>query len=131
MTIFFQIIAGVLIALVLGTAVGKQGKDIALLLSMSVCCMVLAVAVGFMEPVVDFLERLRNMTDMDEGVSSAVIKSVGIALVAEIAAVLCADSGNGSMGKTVQLLGSAVILWLSLPVMEELLDLIQRVLEGL
>ena len=93
--------------------------------------MVLAVAVGFMEPVVDFLERLRNMTNMDEGASSAVIKSVGIALVAEIAAVLCTDSGNGSMGKTVQLLGSAVILWLSLPVMEELLDLIQRVLEGL
>jgi stage III sporulation protein AD len=130
MTRFFQIVAGVLIALVLGSVVSRQGKDIALLLSMAVCCMVLAAATSFLQPVIGFLERLRTLADLNADASSAVMKSVGIALTAEVAAVLCADGGNASMGKTVQLLGGAVILWLSVPVMEQLLDLIQRVLEG-
>ena len=53
---------------------------------------------------------------------------VGVGLISELVAGLCQDAGNGSLGKQVQLLGTAVILRLSLPLLETLLDLMERLL---
>jgi len=130
MTGFFQIAVGVLIAVILGLAVSKQGKDMTLLLSMAVCCMVLVAAAGYLEPVLSFLESLQDLGKLDSGMTGTVLKTVGIALVAEIASVICTDAGNAAMGKTVQTLAAAVILWLSLPMMQALVELIQQILEG-
>ena len=55
-------------------------------------------------------------------------EAVGIGLICEITAVVCHDSGNDSLGKMLQIIGSAVILWLSLPVFRALIDLIQSIL---
>ena len=59
------------------------------------------------------------------------LKAVGEGLVSEVGALLCTDSGNGSLGKLLQLLGSAVVLWLSLPLFTMLLELIQELLGGI
>ena len=56
------------------------------------------------------------------------LKIVGIGLVSEIAEMICKDSGNASLARGMELLGSAVILSLSLPILETFLDLIQRIL---
>ena len=56
------------------------------------------------------------------------LKAVGIGLISEIAAVVCSDSGNAGLGKMIQLIGSVVILWLSIPVFQALLDLVQTIL---
>jgi stage III sporulation protein AD len=130
MTGFFQIASGVMIAVILGLAVSKQGKDMTLLLSMAVCCMVLVAAAGYLEPVLSFLESLQDLGKLDSGMTGVILKTVGIALVAEIASVICSDAGNAAMGKTVQTLAAAVILWLSLPMMQALVELIQQILEG-
>ena len=59
------------------------------------------------------------------------LKAVGIGLVSEIAGLVCTDAGNGSLGKTLQLLGSAVILYLSLPIFTAMLELIREILREL
>lgn len=42
--------------------------------------------------------------------------------------MVCTDAGNASLGKAVQLLGTAVILWLSLPLFKALVELLQSIL---
>lgn len=59
------------------------------------------------------------------------LKAVGIGLVSEIAGLVCTDAGNGSLGKTLQMLGSAVILYLSLPIFTAMLELIREILREL
>ena len=59
------------------------------------------------------------------------LKAVGIGLVSEIAGLVCNDAGNGSLGKTLQMLGSAVILYLSLPIFTAMLELIREILREL
>ena len=71
------------------------------------------------------------MGGLDSGTLRILLKAVGIGLVSEIAALVCADAGNSSLGKTVQLLGSAVILWLSLPLFTMLIELLQRIMGAL
>ena len=124
-----KVIFGALIALILGLMLRQQGKDMALLLSIAVCCMVVAVMTSYLSPVVDFIHQLQDSAGTDPEFIAILLKSVGIGLVAEIAGLICSDAGNAAMGKTVQILATAVILWLSLPLMRSLLELIQRIME--
>ncbi len=125
---FFQIIAGVLIAVILGLSLSKQGKDITLLLGIAVCCMVLSSAIVYLRPVMEFIHRLQDIGEFDSDAMGIILKAVGIGLVSELSALICTDSGNAAMAKTIQILAGSVVLWLSLPLMNTMIDLIQKIL---
>lgn len=128
MALFWKAVAGVLVAIVLVLALGKQGRDMGLLLTMAVCCMVCVLALTFLEPVLEFLRELETLGDLQGDMLGILLKAVGIGIVTEVAGMICADSGNSSMGKTLQLLGSTVILCISLPILRAMLELIQKIL---
>lgn len=123
-----KVLAGALITVILGLALRQQGKDIALLLSIAVCCMVLAVVILYLEPVVEFIRQLFSFTGTDPEMLDILLKSVGIGLLAEIAGLICADAGNAALAKTIQVLSAAVILWLAVPLMQALLDLVHQLM---
>jgi len=128
MDTFLQVTAGVLLAVVLGLMLGKQSKDMASLLTLAVLCMVIAAVATFLQPVLAFVEKLQQVGKLDSDVLRIVFKAVGVGVIGEIAATICADSGNGALGKGIQMLSVAVILWLSLPLMQSLLDMITSIL---
>lgn len=128
MGMFWKASAGILITVVFVLAVGKQQKDLALLLAMSASIMVCIAAFSFIEPVMDFLSKLETMGDLQSGVLGILLKITGIGLVTEVAQMICKDSGNTSLGWGMQLLGTAVILSLSIPVFEMLLEMVQQIL---
>lgn len=128
MELFWKAAAGALIAAILGVALAKSEKDISVMLTMAVCCMVTAVTLSYLEPVLDFLRQLEALGDLQGDLLGILLKAVGVGLVAEIAGSVCADAGNASLGKTLQILGGAAVLWLSIPVFQALLDLIQEIL---
>lgn len=128
MALFWKAAAAVLIAVVLELTLGKREKDFGLLLSIAVCCMVGIIAFSYLEPVLDLLRELEALGDLQGDLLGILLKALGIGLVAEVAGMVCSDAGNGSLGKTIQMLGGAVILYLSIPVFRSLLELIQRIL---
>lgn len=128
MTGFWQGAAAVLLAVVLLLALGKQGKEAGLLLSIAVCCMLGGLALSYLEPVVALVQRLQDMTELDSEMLQILLKAVGIGLIGEIASLICADAGNAALGKALQFLSAAVILWLSLPLVNALLELLQEML---
>ena len=131
MDLFLRAAAAVLLTVVLSLALGKQGKETASLLSIIVCCMVVGLAMEFWSPVANFLEKLETLGNLSGDLVSTLFKIAGIGILTEVAALVCSDAGTASLGKTLQLLGSAVILWLSIPMFTSLLDLIQNILGGL
>lgn len=131
MTLYAKALAGILVALVLIPVLEKQGKDMALVLTAAVLCMMAGAAFSFLEQVTDFFFQLRQDTGMDEGTLKTLLKLVGIGLTGEIVTVLCADTGCSALGKGLQLLTSALILFLSLPILRSLTELIRQILGGL
>lgn len=131
MELFFKTAAGAIVTAVLTLTLSKQGKDFSLLLAMAGCAMAGIVLLHFLEPVLDFVGTLQLLGDLNADMLLILLKAVGIGLISEIAAMICTDSGNASLGKTVQLLGAAVILWLSLPVFQMLVDLMEQILGGI
>lgn len=128
MDILIKATAGVLIAVVLTLTLAKQGKDISLLLTIAVCCMVASAAITYLQPVVDFLKRLQSIGQLDSETLAILMKAVGIGLLAEITGLICADAGNASLGKVLQMLATAAILWMSIPLLNELIELIDNIL---
>ncbi len=131
MATFLQATAAVLVASVLGLTLAKQNKEITMLLVIAVSSMVILMAISFLKPVMDLLKQLEFLGDLDGTMAQILLKVTGIGLVGEMAAMICTDSDNASLGKALHFLGNAVILWLSLPVFQSLLDLIQQILGDL
>ncbi len=128
MSQFFQAVAAVLLAVILILILQKHGKDTALLLALLVCCMLGALAVSFLQPVMDFFRKLQAVGVLEDTMLRTLLKVVGIAMTGEIAGLICSDSGNGALAKMLQFLSSAVILWLSLPLFTKLLELVEGIL---
>ena len=129
MELFLKCAGGAMVGVVLILALGR--KDLGLLLGMAVCAMIAIAAVRYLEPVMDLLDRLQTLGGIDGDLVAIVLKAVGISMVTEIAGLVCTDSGNASLAKVLQILGVSVMLWISLPIFEALLTLIQEILEGL
>ena len=125
MDIFLKIIACIFVSVTVCLVLSKQNKDIATLLSIAVCCMVATVAFSFFQPVIDFLSKLQDLTGVDENLFMILTKTVGIALVGEVASMICNDAGYGAMSKVLQILSACVVLWLSLPLFTKLIELIE------
>jgi stage III sporulation protein AD len=68
------------------------------------------------------------MTKLNTDLLAVILKTVGIGIVGELATLICTDAGNTALAKTVQILTTAMILWLSIPLFESLLDLVQAIL---
>lgn len=129
MALYWRAAGAVMLAVVMMLMLRRQ--EIAILLGIAVCAMVAIAAVDFLSPVKELLDSLWSLGDLDGDLIAILLKAVGIGLVTEIAGTVCADSGSGSLGKMLQLLGTAVILWLSVPLFTALLELIQEILKGL
>lgn len=127
MTGFLQACGAVLLAVILILS-QSANREMGILLSLTVCTMVIAIAVGYLQPVVDFLKQLEGLGNLDGNMVGILLKVAGIGMVSEIACLVCSDAGNASLGKAVQMLASAVMLWLSIPLMTALMELLQRIL---
>lgn len=131
MTLFLQAAAAALLAVVLGLCLEKQGKDLSVLLILAVCVMILAAALSYLRPVITFLDQLQEIGGLNNTMVSTLFKIVGIGMVSEIASMVCADAGQASLGKALQILAGTVILWMSIPIFTALLELIRSILGGL
>lgn len=128
---YLKAVAAALITAVLGLVLAKQGKDTALLLTILVCTMILSVSVGYLKTTLQFFETLERIVGLEGDHFRILLKVVGIGVAGEMASMICADAGNAALGKALQILGTVLILCLSLPLFQGLLDLIGSILEGL
>ena len=131
MDLFIRTCLAVLLGTLLCLILGKQGKETAVLLSAAVCCMAAIAAAQFLVPILDFLHELEGIGGIDHSLIGVLYKVVGIGILSEISALICADAGNSSLGKALQILGGTAMLWLSIPVFRTLVDLIRSILGAL
>ncbi len=125
---FYQAAAGVLISVVLGIFLSREGKEMTLVLSLVVCCMVFAVVAGYLKPVLELLGNLRQMGNLQNEMLQIMLKAAGIGLISEISVLICNDAGNAALGKVLQILTTITLLWLAIPLVNSLLELLQQIM---
>ena len=128
MDIYLKSAVGTLITLIMFLVLSKQAKDISVLLSVAVCSILATAALRYFEPVITFINRLQQISNLDSDMLMIVLRSVGISLLTEIMVLICTDAGNAALGKSLQLLSCIVVLWISIPLFTQILDLIEEIL---
>lgn len=125
---FWQAAALIMVAVILWIVLSKQGKEFSLALSIGACCLALTLMWSYFDPVVDLISSLQQIAGLQHEWISVMLKAVGIGLLVEISSLICTDAGNAALGKTLQIVGTVAVLWLGVPLMTALMDLIERIL---
>ena len=125
---FLKAAALVLITVILTLALGSKGKETGFLLTMAACVMVMILGISYLQPVMDFLRKLETLGNLNGHMTGILFKVAGIGIISEIVGMVCTDAGNSSLGKALNIAAAGVILWLSIPIFDALLELIQRIL---
>ena len=128
MEVFWKAGAMVILTVILSTAIGKTEKDISVVLSVTACCIVLVVAMQYLSDVITFLWKLSDASASDDFFSGVLLKITGVALMTELSYLISSDAGNSSLGKAMQILGNAVILFLALPMFDTFLSIVQEII---
>lgn len=126
--IFVRCAAAGLVSVILILTLRGKNSEFALVVSLACCCMIALSAVNILKPVLDFLDRLRSLGNLDHQMVDILLKIVGIGFLGELSVTVCADSGNSAIGKMLQVLASAVIVYLALPLFSALLELVERIM---
>lgn len=128
---FWKTTALVLLTVILSLSLDKTKRDISAVMGIVALCVAACAAVTILNPVLNYLVELQRLFHLPDDLISILMKAVGIALVAELSASICADAGNASLGKMLQILGGAAVLTLSVPMFRTLMTIIKEMIGGL
>lgn len=131
MDVFLRGAALALLTAVLILMLGGSSRGIGQMLSILACCMVIMLAAQQLSPVLELIALVRRVSGVEEGVMEALLKVVGISLTAEIAALVCNDSGNAALGKALEVLSWGAVLQVSAPMLTSLFELIEGLIGSL
>ena len=129
MDIFLRATAGILVAVLLCLVLSKQGKDYSVLLSLTTCVTTLIFAISYLQPIFSFFYRLMQLGGLSTELFNTLLKITGIGFIAQIACLVCSDAGNKVLEKTLQIFSVITILWIAVPILEEVLHMMEKLLE--
>lgn len=113
-------IVGALIALLLK----KSNPEMALLLALSIGMIVVSMMAGLISGIMRIVDMIESQAGLSHAAVLPVIKCVGIGIVTKFASQLCKDAGEGSVASAVEMAGAASALYIALPLIETLLEMI-------
>ena len=128
MELFWKTLGAALVSGILTLVLDRQNRDFSLLVTLAASAMILMAAAKLLDPVITFLGKLEALGGLSSDLLLSLIKIFGIGMAGEIAASVCADAGNSSVGKGLHFLTNAAIVYLSIPVFSSLTELLLQIL---
>ena len=130
MEIFLRAAALAVVCTVLTVAVRKETKELGLLLSLAGCVLLVGLTWEFLTPVLEFLRRLTRLSGLSGELVGILLKITGVSLLGEAACSVCEDAGESTLGKITKFCTGTTVLYLSLPLFQGVLDLVEDLLGG-
>ena len=85
------------------------------------------VALSVLAPLVTYFKERANQTETSSYVV-LILKALGISFCTQISADICRDTGENSLASSIELVGKAEILLLSVPLIKQIIELAEGVL---
>lgn len=123
-----QIGAVAIIGAVCAALLRRSNGELALLLVMAACAVLLLGISGVLREVAALLRELAQLAGVENDLLRPVLKTAGISIVTGLSAQLCRDAGAGSLALTTELCGTVCALYAALPLIEAVLGLISGLL---
>ena len=108
--------------------VRQKTPELAALLILAACALLLWNTLPMLETIRDVLEELADLADLSPAILRPMIQTVGLALVTKLASSLCRDAGEGSIASFLEVAGGAAAVLVALPLLKMVLQLVQKLL---
>ncbi len=112
-------------AAVIATVIKKDNPAVALLLTIAAGCVAIYAFLSPVGEIVGFLNEIADTAGINPPVLTAIVRGLGIAIIARFAGDICKDSGMSAASSAVELAGSTAILYVALPVIRTVFQMIK------
>ena len=127
---FFQVLVIALVTVIAILVLRKRVEELALVMTVLCIAVLSFFAVTMLQPVLDTVSRLEELSGINTAVMAPVFKTALIGILTNVGAGICADSGEGGIAKMVELCGTVMALYLSTPLISAVLELLDSLLGG-
>lgn len=122
-------IAGIgLLATILIIVIKAQKPELAVQLSIITGVVIFMMVVSKFTAILEVLSDLSKKANIDAMYMSTLLKIMGVAYIAEFGAEICKDAGEGSIAAKVELAGKVMVMFLAVPIITSLLNLIVKLM---
>ena len=123
-----QIVGIGIVAVVLIVVLKSQRPEMAVMVSIATGIIIFLMIVGKLAIVVELLNGIADRADIDMRYLGTMLKIIGIAYIVEFGAEICKDAGESAIASKIELAGKVVIIFMAVPIITSLLDLILKVM---
>lgn len=109
------------------SVVKKWNADFLPLLRIALTVLLIGGALAWISPLLTYLKQLTDGTGVSQS-AQLLFKALGIAYLTQICANVCRESGENGAAECVELAGKLEILLLALPLLNQILETVERLL---
>ncbi|MHC0035971.1 stage III sporulation protein AD [Pseudoneobacillus sp. C159] len=119
-----QIIGIALVATFLALIIKEQKPNFAFLLILFVGCAIFLFLVDQIYAIIQMLQRIAANANVNLIYVETILKIIGIAYIAEFAAQITKDAGQGAVASKIELGGKILILAMAIPILTVMIETI-------
>lgn len=106
----------------------KHSGEFGVLLTISVVLVLFTMVLGLIQPVLSFVCSLQETAELGEGLMGPVIKTLAMGILTETGKGIAEEAGEKTVGSVLALAGSIGGLYVLLPLLQGMLDLLETLL---
>lgn len=114
-------------AIVIINILNQYNKIYAIAASAAATVLISLYALNALKPVIEYFNGLISLTNAAD--FGCVIKAVGLGLVTQTAADLCAENGQQALAGKVVFVGKCTIIMAAMPLFKTMLEILQNLLK--
>lgn len=119
-----QIVGIALVSTFLALILKEQKPNFAFLLIVFVGCGIFLFLVDQIYEIIQMLQRIASNANVNLVYVETILKIIGIAYIAEFAAQITKDAGQGAIASKIELGGKIIILAMAIPILTVLIETI-------
>lgn len=123
-----KIAAVAVVAALCAVTVKKNVPEIGLIIGLTAGVLILVSSVTALKSAKELMETLAKTAGLSPVALAPVIKTAGIAIITKLAAEICRDAKEGGIAALVETAGAVGALFVSLPLIEMVLNVITELL---
>ena len=113
-----------LIAAMMSVLLRQYKPEFALLTAIAATILIFTMMAEWLLPAAKRIQELLNSSPVLSESAATLLKAVGICFITQLACDLCRDAGENAIASRVETAGKAAILLISLPLFEQVLELV-------
>lgn len=120
--------AAAVVAAVLALVLKKQVPELALLLALLTAVLLICGVFSVISAMREFLDALAELAGLRPAVLTPLLKTLVIAIVCRLAADVCRDASQMALASSVELAGTVMSVYVSLPLLHAAVEMIRTLI---